>query len=89
MQSKGLFKSLLQYHSSKASTLECSAFFKVQFSHLYMTTGKIITLTIQFYVGKVIINLNIDHISMRTNKFKVKANIKYYFRIKRKASDLR
>ena len=55
-----------------------------------MTTGKIIALTIQSYVGKMIINLNIDHISMRTNKkFKVKVNIKYYFRIKRKANDLR
>ena len=83
-------KSLLQHHSWKASTLQCSAFCKVQFSHPYMTTGKIIALTIQSYVGKMIINLNIDHISMRTNKkFKVKANIKYYFRIKRKANDLR
>ena len=83
-------KSLLQHHSWKASTLQCSAFFKVQFSHPYMTTGKIIALTIQSYVGKMIINLNIYHISMRTNKkFKVKANIKYYFRIKRKANDLR
>ena len=86
---QGTLKSFLQHHNLKASILQCSAFFMVQFSHLYMTTGKTIALTIQFYVGKVIINLNIDHISMRTNKFKVKANIKYYFRIKRKASDLR
>ena len=84
------FKSLLPHHSWKASILQCSAFFKVQLSHPYMTNGKTITLIIQSYVGKVIINLNIDHISMRTNKkFKVKANIKYYFRIKRKANDLK
>ena len=44
LQSKGL-KSLLQYHSSKASVLRCSAFFIVQLSHPYMTTGKTITLT--------------------------------------------
>ena len=45
LQSKGLFKSLLQYHSSKASILQCSAFFTVQLSHPYMTTGKTIALT--------------------------------------------
>ena len=41
---QGTLKSLLQYHSSKASILQCSAFFKVQFSHPYMTTGKTIAL---------------------------------------------
>ena len=46
-------KSLLQHHSWKASTLQCSAFFKVQFSHPYMTTGKTIALTRQTFVGKV------------------------------------
>ena len=45
LQPKGLFKSLLQHHSSKASTLQCSAFFIVQLSHPYMTTGKTIALT--------------------------------------------
>ena len=45
-------KSLLQYHSSKASTLLCSAFFTVQLSHPYMTTGKTIALTRQTFVGK-------------------------------------
>ena len=45
LQSKGLFKSLLQHHSSKASVLWCSAFFMVQLSHPYMTTGKTIALT--------------------------------------------
>ena len=50
---KGTFKSLLQHHSSKASILWCSAFFIVQLSHPYMTTGKIIALTRQTFVGKV------------------------------------
>ena len=43
---QGTLKSLLQYHSSKVSILQCSAFFMVQFSHPYMTTGKTIALTI-------------------------------------------
>jgi len=46
-------KSLLQHHSSKASVLWCSAFFTVQLSHPYMTTGKIIALTRWTFVGKV------------------------------------
>ena len=46
-------KSLLQHHSSKASILWCSAFFTVQFSYPYMTTGKTIVLTRQTFVGKV------------------------------------
>ena len=45
LQSKGLSKSLLQHHSSKASIFRCSAFFTVQVSHPYMTTGKTIALT--------------------------------------------
>ena len=49
----GTLKSFLQYHSSKASILWCSAFFTVQLSHPYMTTGKIIALTRQAFVGKV------------------------------------
>ena len=52
MQSKGL-SSLLQHHSSEASILRCSAFFIVQLSHPYMTTGKTIALTRQTFVGKV------------------------------------
>ena len=51
---QGTLKSLLQHHSSKASVLRCSAFFKVQLSHPYMTTGKIIALTRRTSVGKVI-----------------------------------
>ena len=47
-------KSLLQHHSSKASILQCSAFFIVQLSHPYMTTGKTIALTRQIFVGKII-----------------------------------
>ena len=43
----------LQYHSSKASILQCSAFFKLQLSYPYMTTGKTIALTRQIFVGKV------------------------------------
>ena len=50
---QGTLKSLLQHHSSKASILQCSAFFMVQLSHPYMITGKTITLTIQTFVGKV------------------------------------
>ena len=50
---QGTLKSLLQHYSSKASTLWCSTFFMVQLSHLYMTTGKTITLTIWIFVGKV------------------------------------
>ena len=46
-------KSLLQHHSSKASILQCSAFFTVQFSHPYMTAGKTIALTRRTFVGKV------------------------------------
>ena len=51
---QGTLKSLLQHHSSKASFLQCSAFFTVQLSHPYMTTGKIIALTRWTFVGKVI-----------------------------------
>ena len=50
---QGTLKSLLQHHDLKASILQCSAFFMVQLSHIYMTTGKIITLTICTFHGKV------------------------------------
>ena len=50
---QGSLKSLLQHHSSKASILQHSAFFVVQISHPYMTTGKTIALTRQTFVGKV------------------------------------
>ena len=48
---QGTLKSLLQHHSSKASILRCSALFRVQLSHPYMTTGKTIALTSQTFVG--------------------------------------
>ena len=50
---QGTLNSLLQHQSSKASILRCSAFFTVQLSHPYMTTGKTIALTRQTFVGKV------------------------------------
>ena len=50
---QGTLKSLLQHHSSKASILQCSAFFIVQLSHPYMTTGKTIALIRRTSVGKV------------------------------------
>ena len=54
---QGTLKSLLQHHSSKASILQCSAFFIVQISHPYMTTGKTIALTRWTFVGKVMSQL--------------------------------
>ena len=53
LEGQGTLKSLLQHHSSKASVLQCSAFFMVQLSYPYMTTGKTIASTIWAYVGKV------------------------------------
>ena len=54
LAAQGTLKSLLQHHSSKASVLRCSAFFMVQLSHPYMTTGRTIALTIWTFVCKVI-----------------------------------
>ena len=51
---QGTLKSLLQHHSSEASILQCSAFFIVQLSHLYMTNGRTIALIRRTFVGKVI-----------------------------------
>ena len=53
LAAQGTLKSLLQHHNSKASILRCSAFFTVQLSHPYMTTGKTIGLTRRTFVGKV------------------------------------
>ena len=50
---QGTLKSLLQHHTSKASILQCSAFFIVQLSHIYVTTGKIISLTRWTFVDTV------------------------------------
>ena len=54
LAAQGTLKSLLQHHSSKASILLCSAFFIVQLSHSYMTTGKTIALTRRIFFGKII-----------------------------------
>ena len=50
---QGTLKTLLQHHSSKASILQCSAFFTIQLSHPYVTTRKTIPLTSQTFVGKL------------------------------------
>ena len=50
---QGTLKSLLQHHNSKALIFQCSAFFMVQLSHLFMATGKIKALTMRTFVGKV------------------------------------
>ena len=60
---QGTLKSLLQHHSSKASILQCSAFFTVELSHPYMTTGKTTALTRQTFVGKVM-SLLLNMLSM-------------------------
>ena len=57
LQSKGLPRVFSRHHSSKASILRCSAFFTVQLSHPYMTTGKTIALTKRTFVGKVMLLL--------------------------------
>ena len=53
LEIQGTLKSLLPYHNLKASVLQCSTFFMVQFSYPYMTTGKTIALTIQIFVSKI------------------------------------
>ena len=74
---QGTLRGLLQHHSSKASILQCSAFFLVQLSHPYMTTGKTIALTRQTFVSKLM-SLLYDTLSMLviaglpSNKVKVK-----------------
>ena len=57
---QGTLKSLLQYHSSEASILQHSAFFMVQLSHPYVTTGKTIALTIWTFVGKAVCSFYYD-----------------------------
>uniref|UniRef100_A0AC11EUX0 Uncharacterized protein n=1 Tax=Ovis aries TaxID=9940 RepID=A0AC11EUX0_SHEEP len=64
---QGTLKSLLQHHSSKASILQRSAFFTVQLSHPYMTTGKTTALTRQTFVGKVM-SLLFNMLSQFTTK---------------------
>ena len=70
---QGTLKSLLQHHSSKASILQCSAFFIVQLSHPYMTTGKTIALTTWTFVGKVM-SLLFNTVSSFSSKKQVSFN---------------
>ena len=73
VQSLLVVKSLLQHDNSKASILQCSAFFMVQVSHLYMTTGKTIGLIIQTSVGKVM-SLLFNMLSSFSSKEQVSFN---------------
>ena len=67
---QGTLKSLLQHHSSKASILWCSAFFMVQVSYPYMTTGKTIALIMWTFVGKEIYLLfNMLHFSLSIHRY--------------------
>ena len=58
---QGTLKSLLQHHSSKASILRCSAFFTVQLSHPYMTTGKTVAFTRWTFIGKAMYAVYVGH----------------------------
>ena len=71
---QGTLKSLLQHHSSKTSILQCSAFFIVQLSHLYMTTGKTIALTRWTFVGNVM-SLLFNMLSMLVIAFLPKSKL--------------
>jgi len=70
---EGTLKSLLQHHSSKASILQRSAFFIVQLSHPYMTTGKTIALTRWTFVGKVMMSLLFNMLSRLVITFLLKS----------------
>ena len=72
---QGTLKSLLQHHSSKASIFRRSAFFTVQLSHPYMTTGKTIALTRQTFIGKVM-SLLFNMLSIRESQ--IQPTVKYY-----------
>ena len=65
---QGTLRSFLQHHNSKASILQPSAFFMVQISHLYMTIGKTIALTMWTFVGKVISLFLIYHLGLSWGK---------------------
>ena len=70
---QGPLKSLLQHHSSEASILRCSAFFTVQLSHPYMTTGKTVALTRRTFVGKVMSLL----LNMLSSMFNGQQNVRF------------
>ena len=83
LQSKGL-KNFLQHHSSKASIFQCSAFFIVQLSHLYMTTGETIALTRRTFVGKVmslIFNMLSRLYTLGCYKMKLEGCLKQFYSI--------
>ena len=71
---QGTLKSLLQHHSSKASILRSSAFFTVQLSHPYMTTGRTIALTRRTFVGKVM-SLLLNMLSRLVITFLLRASV--------------
>ena len=75
---QGTLKSLLQHHSSKASILRCSAFYIVQLSHPYVTTGKTIALTRWTFAGKVI-SLIFNMLSRLFNSFSSKEQASFNF----------
>ena len=76
---QGTLKSLLQHHSSKASVLQCSAFFIVQLSHPYLTTGKTIALSRRTFVGKVMSLLFKITLCRHKRKWFLKSNFFSYF----------
>ena len=76
---QGTLKSLLQHHNLKASVLQCSAFFMVQLSHLYMTTGKTIALTIWTIFNKVT-SLFFNKLS-RCHSFPFKEQVSFNFMV--------
>ena len=76
---QGTLKSLLQHHSLKASILRHSAFFTVQLSHPYMTTGKTIALTRQTFVGKVM-SLLFNMLSRVGHSFSSKEQVSFNFK---------
>ena len=71
---QGTLKSLLQHHSSRASILQCSAFFTVQLLHPYMTSGKTIALTRRTFVGKVM-SLFLNMLSRLVKTFLSKVSV--------------
>ena len=78
---QGTLKSLLQHHSSKASILPRSAFFIVQLSHPYMTTGKTVALTRQTFVGKVM-SLLFNMLSRLVITFLPKKQVSFTLKVK-------
>ena len=79
LEVQGTLKTLLQHHSSKASIFRCSAFFTVQLSHPYMTTGKTIGLTRRTFVGKVMYLLfNMLSRSLIIREMQIKTTMRHH-----------